>query len=103
MTTRDNAKMLHWCQTGNVWFETEFEDCILLSRLYTKIANTRRNFAEFSRELLLHNYTLVCMEAVYIPRARICQTLAERKLICKMLQELARMLARTIKLIDLKF
>ena len=33
--------------------------------IYTKRANTRRNFAKFSRELLLQNYTLVCMEAVY--------------------------------------
>ena len=39
-----------------------------LSRIYTKRANTRRNFAEFSRELLLQNYTLVSTEAVYIKR-----------------------------------
>ena len=52
-------------------------------------SNTRRNFAKFSRELLLHNYTLVCMEAVYTNSENL-KTLTERKIICKMLQELAR-------------
>ena len=50
-------------------------------------------FRQISRELLLHNYTLVSMEVVYIkskssPRTR--RELGERKTICKMLQELAR-------------
>ena len=73
-----------------------------LSRIYTKRANTRRNFAEFSRELLLHNYTLVSMKAVYInseSSPSIRRELAERKIICKMLQELAQIvLAATISL-----
>ena len=66
---------------------------ICLRRIYTKRANTRRNFAEFLRELLLHNCTLVSMKAVYInseSSPRIQRELAERKIICKMLQELAR-------------
>ena len=43
---------------------------ICLRRIYTKRANTRRNFAEFLRELLLHNYTLVSIQAVYIKSER---------------------------------
>ena len=40
----------------------------------------RINFAEFSRELLLHNYTLVSMDAVYTKSES-----SPRKIICKML------------------
>ena len=46
--------------------------------IYTKRANTRRNFAKFSRELLLHNYTLVCMEAVYFKRENLPNTRREK-------------------------
>ena len=61
--------------------------------IYTKRANIRRNFAEYSRKLLLHNYALVSMEAVYTKSEispRIRRELAERKIIRKKLQELAR-------------
>ena len=46
--------------------------------IYTKRANTRRNFAKFSRELLLHDYTLVCMEAVYTKSENLPNTRREK-------------------------
>ena len=70
----------------------------ILSRIYTKMANTQRNFAEFSRELLLHNYTLVSMDAVYTKSESSPRTRREKNHLQNVARACANNLAANISL-----